>query len=504
MTETTDQTETIAFMEHPATHGGAAVERIDTHSAIVFLAGARAWKLKRALKFPFLDFSTLARRAECCRREIELNKRTAPTLYRKAVPVTRTADGGLALDGAGAPVDWLVSMNRFEQSGLFDRMAAAGSLTPDLMTALADTIAAFHRGAEVTPDKGGAEAMRWVIDDNIEELRAFGDLFDAAALDTLDEGSHALLDANAPRLDARRADGRVRHCHGDLHLQNICLVEGHPTLFDCIEFNDDIACVDVVYDLAFLLMDLAHRGRRDLANLVLNRYLARTGDWGGLAILELFLSCRAAVKAKVLAISGRSDPSRIPEAKNFLAQAVSYLERPAPRLVTVGGAPGTGKSTLAQRIAPEIGGGCGAILLRTDVLRKQMLGTDILERLPEDAYDRETTARTYDRVLDEAEALLRAGISVIADATFTDARFRQRIEDLARQEGVPFAGIWLQAPQALREERIEGRTNDPSDATVGLIRRFTQEPAAPEGWLRLDSSQPLDRMASNTLREILT
>jgi uncharacterized protein len=494
MIESEDQSEIIAFLGDPNTHGVDKVERIETHSAIIFLVGNSALKLKRAVKFPFLDFSTVERRGDCCKREVDLNRRTAPTLYRDAVPITRGGNGDLSLGGSGEPIDWVVSMNRFEQSSLFDRMALDDALTPEMMIALADAIAAFHCDAEPMPAKGGAQAMRWVMEDNIEEMRTFPEIFESAAVTALAENSGPTFDRIADLLDRRRDDGFVRHCHGDLHLQNICLLEDRPTLFDCIEFNDDIACVDTLYDLAFLLMDLDHRDRHDDANLVLNRYLARTGDMRALPALRFFLSCRAAVKAKVTAIAAKGNVGRIRDAQSFLQLALDYLVPTSPRLIAIGGTPGTGKSTLAQGLAPEIGAGCGAILMRTDVLRKHMLGVDILERLPESAYDRETTQRTYDRVVKETEAALDAGLSVIADATFTNAQFRKRIEAIAHARDLPFTGIWLDADFELRERRIAARTNDPSDATVDLIRRFRDEPDIPEAWHHLDAGQSLDRL----------
>jgi len=503
MTTNDDQNETITFLGDPNTHGVDSVERIDTHSAIVF-AGDRVLKLKRAVKFPFLDFSTVEKRGECCRREVALNCRTAPTLYRDAVPITRNGNGKLSLGGSGEPVDWVVSMNRFAQSCLFDRIALNGGLSPEVMIALADAIAAFHRDADAKPSKGGAEAMRWVMDDNIEEMRAFPDILEPTAVSRLAKSSGQTLNGIADLLDRRRNGGFVRHCHGDLHLQNSCLLDDSPTLFDCIEFNDDIACIDTLYDLTFLLMDLDHRGHRDRANLVLNRYLARTGDTNALPALRFFFSCRAAVKAKVTAIAADGNESHIRDAQSFLQLALDYLSPPSPRLIAIGGTPGTGKSTLAQGIAPDIGVGCGAILMRTDVLRKHMLGVDILERLPESAYDRKTTQRTYDRVVDETEAALDAGLSVIADATFTDARFRKRIEAIAQTRSIPFTGIWLDADFKLREHRIAARTNDPSDATVDLIRRFRDEPNIPKEWHRLEAGQPLDRLIRAAQDKILT
>ena len=500
---TQDQEQVIAFLADPRTHGGAEVERIDTHAAMVFLAGNRAIKLKRAVWFPFLDFSTVDLRRLNCEREVELNRRTAPDLYLGAVAVTREAGGGLALGGEGEPVDWVVAMSRFDQDGLFDRMAERGTLSLDLMLELADEIARFHREAEAVAAAGGAAGMRWVVDDNLEELAAMDGVFDTASLDDLASRSRAALDRLAELLDARRDGGLVRRCHGDLHLRNICLVEGRPMLFDCIEFNDDIACVDVLYDLAFLLMDLDHRGRRDLANLVFNRYLARTGDTAGLAAMPLFLSCRAAVLAKVRAAAAvRQSDAKLAkagrdEARDYLRRALADLDPVPPRLVAVGGEVGAGKSTLAHAIAPELGAVPGAVVLRTDVLRKQLFDCDILERLPEETYSGDATRRTYSRLIEECETALRAGFSVVADATFVGSRLQRRIERVAAD--VPFTGIWLRAPLAVREARIAGRRRDASDATVELARMMHDDTTAPKGWVELDAEPDVARLAEQAL-----
>lgn len=415
--------------------------------------------------------------------------------------MTREADGRLALAGAGAPVDWVVAMRRFDQAGLFDRLVLAGGVDRDMALALADTIAAFHADAERAADRGGAEIMRWVIRDNAEELADCGD-----AASTLLRQSQAVLDRVAPVLDARRGAGLVRRCHGDLHLRNICLIEGRPTLFDAIEFNDDLSCIDVMYDLAFLLMDLIHRGRRDIANMVLNRYIARTGDTGGLPALPLFLSVRAAVRAKVMRAAARQNPSgagpMTAEADRYLDLALECLA-PAPRrLVAVGGEPGAGKSTLAERLAPSLGGVLGAVVLRSDVIRKQMFEQDILTRLPVSAYSEEASQRMFARLRDEVTGVLEAGFPAIADATFAACDDRRAIAAMAAAAGMPFTGFWLEAPMSLRAERVAARVGDPSDATVDLLPRFHADTPDADGWHRLDTNVGASAVAERA-RDVL-
>ncbi|MBG06223.1 MAG: hypothetical protein CMM59_19355 [Rhodospirillaceae bacterium] len=308
MADNTDQSDIIEFLGKLSTHDGRPVERIETHSAVVFLVGDRAYKLKRAASFPFLDFSTCERRGDFCRREVEFNQRTAPHIYIEALPITRDSASGLAINGNGEVVDWIVAMKRFEQDDLLDQIAMNGDLPNELLAEIADKIARFHDACEMTPEHGGYDAMQWIFDDNTTEMRAYPDILDPVLVARLAQRSRQVMATVGARLDRRRQTGFVRHCHGDLHLQNIFLDDGQPTLFDCIEFNDKIACIDVMYDLAFLLMDLAHRDRPDAANFVLNRYLARTGDFDGAALLPLFLSCRAAIRAKVGAIASKEHP----------------------------------------------------------------------------------------------------------------------------------------------------------------------------------------------------
>ena len=313
-----DQSEVIAFLSRPEAYGAqvATVERIDTHISIVWLAGRTVYKLKRAVHFDYVDFSTRELRHAACEAEVRVNRRTAPTLYRGVRAVTREADGSLRLGGQGEPLDWLVEMERFDQDTLFDRLASRQQLDPGLMVGLADAIVRLHAGAEPRRDRGGRAGMAWVVDGNASGLVGQGaGVLDAGVCERLTRETRAALDAHADLLDARRDSGLVRLCHGDLHLRNICLVKGRPTLFDAVEFNEDISCIDLLYDLSFLLMDLWRRDLRLHANIVFNAYLSQTVDLAGLPLLPLFLSCRAAVRAKtsVTAAAVQGDAGRARE-----------------------------------------------------------------------------------------------------------------------------------------------------------------------------------------------
>ncbi len=481
----TDQAEVAAFLADPATHGGAGVERIDTHGSMVFMAGDRVSKLKRAVRFPYMDYGTTAKRAAACEAEVRLNRRTAPSLYLGVAPVHRGADGGLALGpvsdtAQGDAVDWVVVMVRVDQDTLFDRMAEHGALTPELMRQLADAIAAFHASAERFTDRGGQSAMRWVVDGNIAELGERPDLFEPDRLAALADHSRTALDRHGALLDRRRDQGLVRFCHGDLHLRNICLVDGRPTLFDCIEFNDDIAIIDVLYDQAFLLMDLEYRGLRSLANALFNRMVERTGDIDGLAPLPLFLSTRAAVRAKVEASAGKDQPARA-----YFDLAVKAIDPPGPKLVAVGGLSGSGKTTVARKLAPAIGPAPGAVVLRSDVLRKELQGVGETDRLPPDAYTPEMTRRVYAELVDRARRVLSAGHGVVVDAVHARPEEREALEDMARELGVPFRGVWLEADPDTLIARVKARTGDASDADEDVVRRQLTYDIGPLSWPRL-------------------
>jgi aminoglycoside phosphotransferase family enzyme/predicted kinase len=493
------QADVIAFLSEPATHGGASVERIETHISIVFLAGSRALKLKRAIRLDYIDSSTVDRRKTLCEREVQLNRRTAPSLYLGIIAVTSEADGSLALGGSGTPVDWVVEMVRFDQDALLDRLAERGRLEVATMVRLASAIAAFHDRAERRRDHGGAAGMRWVVDGNAAGLSEFGrGVVDPAAVARVVGHTRAVLDRSAPLLDSRRDAGFVRQCHGDLHLRNIVLRDGTPAPFDGIEFNDQIACVDVLYDLAFLLMDLWRRRLPAHANAVWNRYLTVTGDFAGIGSMPLFLSCRAAVRAKTgaTAMTMQTDAARARElqtsAGEYLAMAEGLLDPRPPCLLAIGGLSGSGKSTIARALAPLLGVVPGAVVLRSDEIRKQIHGVPALTRLGAGAYTPEITKRVYDTLAGRAGAILRGGFSAIVDATFLRGTDRDAMEALARHAAVPFIGLWLEGPMLTRLERLQRRAEDASDADESVLRMQAAQDAGPISWHRVDSSAPVD------------
>jgi aminoglycoside phosphotransferase family enzyme/predicted kinase len=490
-----NQDEVVAFLSTPASYSPPEpVARIDTHSAIVFLSGARAYKLKRAVRYDYLDFSTRELRRAACEREVALNRRTAPNVYLGTRAITREPDGQLTFDGVGAPLDHVVQMARFDQNSLFDRLASRGELNLALMEELAEAVATAHSVAPRRVDQGGRAGIAWVIDGNAEGFRELYEVLDPDRCRHVIDRSREALDREGERLELRRLDGHVRECHGDLHLRNIVLLQGRPTLFDAVEFNDRISCIDSFYDTAFLLMDLWRLNLRVHANQFFNRYVMAADELAALPLLPLFLSCRSAVRAKTSATAARLQPDRTraeelrSAAQTYLAAADTLLYPAAPRLVAVGGLAGTGKSTLAREIAPGLGGAPGALVVRSDVVRKSMFGVPATQRLGEDAYSPDVNRRVYARVADHASVALRAGHAAVVDAVFADARERAAIAAVADAAGASFTGLWLDAPFDVARDRIALRQGDASDATVDVLSRQQTATVGAINWMRLDAS----------------
>jgi uncharacterized protein len=480
-----DQQDTIAFLSDPSSYDGVdRVETLETHISLVFLAGERVYKLKRAIKFPYLNFSTIKQRREFCEAELRLNRRTAPRLYLETRAIARGAAGRLAWGDQGEIVDWVVVMRRFEQSQRLDVIAKTRGLEPGFLYRLAAHITAFHEAAERRPEHGGAAALSAIIAENDECLRAGHTIvFQAERVRELRDACGDWLHRTGELLDRRRAAGKVRCCHGDLHLRNICMVDGEPVLFDCIEFSDAFASIDVLYDLAFLLMDLAHQGDRASANLLLNRYLDLTGEDDGLAAMPLFLSLRAAIRAHVTAsANGSAD-----EARAYLDEACVALYPSAARLIAIGGLSGSGKSTVAAALAPELGARPGARVLRSDVIRKRLFGAEPEARLPEGAYKPKVTARVYERLCAQAEAALGAGYCAVIDAVSLRPEERHSFAAVAARAGVKFTGIWLDAPADALTARVATRRNDASDATAEIVAHQLDADPGRIDWHRIQA-----------------
>jgi len=458
---------------------GAAVEHIETHAAHVFLVRRRAFKIKKPVKLPYLDFSTLERRREVLAREFEINRAWAPAIYRKVIEV------------AGEPV---LAMNRFDQRDVLADRIDRNGIDAALAAKLAETAAEAHAIAPVA-DAAGAPIMAGL---GLQLSRAFTaspDIFNGAA--TLE--FHALFEEALKRLKQalnRRAEkGLVRRCHGDMHCGNIVLIEGKPVLFDAIEFSETIATIDVLYDLAFLLMDLLRHGRGAAANIVLNRYLhlrRDTEDLSGLAALPLFLATRAGVRALVTAdllheLPANGSQQQRGQALDYFRASLAFLKPAKPELVCLGGLSGTGKSLLGARLAPELGAAPGALHIRSDIERKALARVPETARLAAEHYTPAASVKVYGAMLARADAALAAGQAAVLDAVFAGENERHAAESLARRRGIAFRGFWLEADAATLKSRVALRRNDASDATVEVVERQLRYDVGRLDWTRIDA-----------------
>lgn len=500
-----DQADVLSFLKDTASYGehAAPVTTMTTHISVIFFVGQRVFKLKRAIHLSYVDFSTAAQRLAACRQELRLNQRTAPMLYVGVRCITREADGRLAFDGQGELLDAVVEMARFDENTLFDRMAARGQLTPALLTELARTVAHFHAGAAIDDRRVGAAGIASVLDTN-EQALAATDIFDADMVATLTTGLRRALHGHEALLNARGRAGKVRRCHGDLHLRNICLVGGVPTLFDCLEFDEAMATIDVLYDVAFLVMDLWRHSLQSDANLVFNRYLDECDETDGLPLMPFFMAIRASIRAHVTAVQAEqaSNACReelVFEAKAYAALAVRLLAPVPARLLAIGGLSGTGKSTVAATVASQIGPAPGARVLASDRIRKRFYGVRAEVRLPTQAYCPEVSKRVYVILAQDAQAVLGTGHAVVADAVFDRVANRERIERIACDAKVPFTGIWLHARPETLFTRVDARRGDASDATVDVVRAQLASQNGPPDWVWIEADEAI---AATTARVI--
>ncbi len=467
---------------------GNAERVVETHCARIFLRQDTAWKLKKPVDLGFLDFTTLEKRRWALERELVFNAPAAPGIYRAVHAITEAADG-FAFGGEGTVVEYALEMRRFDETAVLD--VSPDALTGEVAEALGRAVARLHAQAPES-EAGAGAAVAYTVTSNAEHLRALAPELGEAAVARLLADTEAALAKAAPLLATRAGPGMVRRCHGDLHLGNILMENGAPVLFDCIEFSDLLSDIDVLYDLAFLLMDLDFRGRRAAAVRVLSAWLdeaARTFDetalYEGLALLPLMMSIRAAVRCHVCAGAGH-----IEDARAYLAAAQRHLSPGAPALAAVGGYSGAGKSTFARALAPLMEPAPGAVILRSDEIRKRLWGAAPAERLPKEAYAAGESARVYSRMFEAAAACLRAGRSVVMDAVFLRPE-----ERAAAGFGAPFTGVWLEAPEEVLRARIAGRENDASDADLAVLAEQMARGPGAISWARMDAERGFDEAA---------
>ena len=475
-----------------ASHPARPVERFETHISFVLVAGGWAWKIKKAVAPGFLDFTTIARRREACREELRLNRRLAPALYVDVVDVTGTA-AAPALGGTGEAIDCAVRMHAFDQAGLWDRLAARGELTAAHVDELGSQLVAFHREAPVAPADaayGTPGQVRAPVLDSLDDLaRKLPDATDRHAVRTIAQWEQAQFARLEPVFRERRRAGRVRECHGDLHLGNVALVGGRTTVFDCIEFNPDFRWIDVASEIAFIAMDLHAHRLHALAHRLVDRWLERSGDFDAVRVLSYYLVHRALVRAKVMALRAEQaaaearGPCDHAAARRYLACALGTTRGCSPALLFTHGLSGSGKTSASQQLVEKL----GVVRVRSDVERKRLAGLEPAERsgsaVGGGLYDAQATERTYARLFEIAAGVIDAGMGVVLDATFLQRTQRDAARRLARTAGVPWAILALEVDAQTLRDRVRRRAErggDASEAGLAVLER------------QLASAEPLD------------
>ncbi len=471
-------------------HPVQCVRRIETHISSVLLTGEYAYKLKKPLDLGFLDFSTLERRRFCCEEELRLNRRLAPGIYLEVVPIRGSADAP-RFDGGGAPIEYAVKMREFAQEALLDGMLARGELLAAHVDAIAREVADFHRGvARAAPGSGfGSTAgVALPVEQNFAQIRPrLARDEERAALAAIETWSQQALQRLTPVFDQRRSDGFVRECHGDLHLGNIALVDGAIQIFDCIEFNPNLRWIDVFSEIAFLVMDLAERGRADYAWRFLDAYLQQTGDFGGLAVLGFYRVYRAMVRAKVARIRASQEHLTAQERAAALASYDAYLRYaqrcmapPDPALIIAHGLSGSGKTAVSQALLE----GTGAVRVRSDVERKRLrdLAPDASSGSGIDSgiYSEGATRETYDELARLARLILESGHSAIVNAAFLRRGQRDLLRRTANALDVPFVIVDCRAAEAVLRQRVARREQAGSDASEATLEVLERQRASAE------------------------
>ncbi|HEY9642688.1 MAG TPA: AAA family ATPase [Coleofasciculaceae cyanobacterium] len=467
------------FYPHPVQ---SPIQLIQTHVSYVLLTGDYAYKLKKPVNFGFLDYSTLEKRQHFCQEELRLNQRCAPELYLEVLPIAE-ADGHFYLNGTAEPVDYTLKMRQFPQEGLLANLYSQGKLTTDRLQELARVIARFHQTTasnDYIRSFGEPAKVREAIDENFQQTEKYiGGPQTQTQFDETRAYNDRLFAEESHLFVERMHADRIRECHGDLHLDNICLWNDRLWLFDCIEFNEPFRFVDVMYDIAYVIRDLEARERPDLSTLFLNTYIEETGDWEGLQVLPFYVNRQAYVRAKI--VSFLLDDPAVPAADKEKAQATAarfyrlawqYSQPRQGRLTLMCGLSGSGKSTTARALACHT----GAIHIRSDAVRKHLGGIPLDQRGGDELYSAEMTQKTYDRLLNLGILLAQRGYPVILDAKYDRQSLREPVMATAQQQQMPLQIIHCDAPFEVLSDRLRRRTGDIADATADLLPKQFFEP----------------------------
>lgn len=510
----------IQALHNPACYGHPVqdIRVVETHISWVLLTGPYAYKIKKPVNFGFLDFSTLEQRRFYCGEELRLNRRLAPQLYLDVVRITGEPTAPV-FNGPGAVIEYAVKMMQFPQEAQLDRLLARGELGPEHIDQLAQELGEFHGRIDIAGnDKpfGEPDNVYEPVHQNFEQIRPRIDPQDQAQLRRLEIWSELTFAELRPSFAERKHQGFIRECHGDAHLANMALLQGQVVLFDCLEFNANLRWVDVMSELAFVVMDLGDRGRPDLARRVLNAYLEHTGDYTGLSVFRFYLVYRALVRAKVACIRLRQNGLSEQEQqqardhyRSYAALADRYTQASTASLIITHGLSGSGKTTITQSLLET----WDAVRVRSDVERKRLHGLAAQARsgsgIDTGLYSTEAGQRTYAHLATLAETILRAGYTAIVDAAFLKRAQRDRLYSLATQMRVPFVMLDIAAPENVLRERVRRRTqrgHDASEAGLAVLdhQLATQEPLTAEELshvITIDSEHPLDMGALvNALR----
>ncbi|MDO9365594.1 MAG: AAA family ATPase [Methylotenera sp.] len=470
-------------------HPVQQVELVATHISWLLIAGEFVYKIKKPITLPFLDYGTLEKRHIYCEAELRLNQRYAPDIYLEVVAIMGTPENP-HFNGEGSPVEYAVKMRRFDEAGRLDHVCDRSELQPKHVSDLAEAIVNFHRDAAkatVNTRYGSPEKVIEPALENFNELYTLvSDNECLTKLDCLQTWTRAEFERLSPNFSARKADGWVRECHGDLHLGNIVLMDGQVRLFDCIEFNEDFRWIDVVSDIAFTYIDLLDHHQPGLAGWFLKEWLSRSGDFDAMPVLRFYAVYRALVRAKVAAISAKQRHGDISDVWAYIALAEQIISTPKPKLIITHGLAGCGKTTAAKNLLFNDNYGC-TIHLRSDVERKRLFGLAAVAKsnspLGGGIYVQEAHQLTYRRLYDLAEGLLIAGWSVIIDAAFLKHAERSDFHALATKTGAEFC---ILAPQTSLEQlrlRISDRLKKGHDASEATLEVLEQQ---------LTFTEPLD------------
>jgi aminoglycoside phosphotransferase family enzyme/predicted kinase len=451
------------------------IELLQTHASSVLLTGAYAYKLKKIVNFGFLDFSTLGKRNHFLNQELTMNQVIAPEIYLEVLPITQEGEKYI-LNGTGEPVEYVLKMRQFPQENLLINLFNQGKLTENHLVQLGKIIADFHNQTitnEYIKNFGTIENINHSIQDNYRHTEKYvGIIQDPDKFNQIKQFTDHFLIQKQTTFQQRQQQNKIRECHGDLHLRNLCLWEDKILLFDRIEFNEEFRFVDVMYDIAFAVMDLEARGRKDLGNILLNTYIEETGDWEGLEILPLYLSRQAYVRAKVTsfllddpAISETAKQEAAKTAKDYYNLAWQYTQKQQGKLTIMSGLSGSGKTTIARQIAQQN----NAIHIRSDAVRKHLAGIPLNQKGESNIYDQEMTQKTYQRLLKLGELLTNEGFNVILDAKYDRLKFRQEVVNLSQEKSLPLEIIYCDAPLDILTQRLTQRSGDISDATSDLL-----------------------------------